>query len=244
MLSLITRRADLPEEIGGAFAVRIKAYAECYGFEAPFAEFWVQNIGGAATALVSRIDGAVTVEASDGCDISELREFISVIGCCSLLAEKRVLSGIFAENARTGIIMEKTGGGRASPNYTEPPYKELYSFMCRAGSFGEVLPEYESWLLDISARVVRGKAKSAFCRIDGECVSSAMLLFISGGEAVLGAVCTLPEYRGRGLASHLVKELCENSGCGKIYLLCKAEMREFYERLGFSVSGEYGEIIL
>ena len=53
------------------------------------------------------------------------------------------------------------------------------------------------------------------------------------GEALLSQIATLPEARGRGNASRLVKAVCAELSESEVFLLCEDALLPFYRRLGF-----------
>jgi ribosomal protein S18 acetylase RimI-like enzyme len=62
----------------------------------------------------------------------------------------------------------------------------------------------------------------------------------AGANIIVFSLAVLPDYRNRGIASHLMRRFIEESrlmGKQRILLLCKANMIGFYERLGFDYAG-------
>lgn len=56
------------------------------------------------------------------------------------------------------------------------------------------------------------------------------------GYKELKAVYTVPLYRGKGIMSYLISYVQRTNK--NIYLICKKELRPFYERLGFKQTSE------
>lgn len=243
MLSMAGGREDFPSGSFGAFGARISSAALTYGFSTPLAEFWVQKKDEKTAALVSRVGGAVTIENLGECDFAEMREFLGVIGFSSVLTDKETARALFGETGETGLVMRRSGGSAEyKPQWLEPPYSGLFRVLVDSDSFGENHPEYGEWLADLSRRVRRGTARIAAKAENGECVSCAMLVSVSENAAILGAVATLPEARGRGYASSLAEGLSESAGERTVYLFCRPQMQSFYEKIGFEICGEYAEI--
>ncbi len=62
----------------------------------------------------------------------------------------------------------------------------------------------------------------------------------SGKNIVVFSVCVFPEFQGNKIASDLIEHFIKRSKelrKEKILLLCKHELIEFYEKLGFTYSG-------
>lgn len=243
MLSIAGGREDFPSGDIGAFGARISALALTYGFESPLAEFWVQKKEEKLTALVSRSGGAVTIENFGECDIPEMREFLGVIGFSSVLTDKETALALFGEVSETGSVMRRKGeNAEYKTQWQEPPYRRIFRVLELSKSFGKNQPDYGEWLADISAKIRRGTARIAAKTEKGECVSCAMLVSVSENAAILGAVATVPEFRGKGYASALAEELTKTAGERAVYLFCRPEMQSFYEKIGFEICGEYAEI--
>jgi amino-acid N-acetyltransferase len=54
------------------------------------------------------------------------------------------------------------------------------------------------------------------------------------GSRELASIVTVPEGRGQGLATTLIRNLLANE-TGPVYLTCRPELSGFYERLGFEI---------
>jgi ribosomal protein S18 acetylase RimI-like enzyme len=59
------------------------------------------------------------------------------------------------------------------------------------------------------------------------------------GSRELASIATVPDRRGRGIASAVIRTILDREGAaGPLYLTCRARMAPFYERFGFRVVGE------
>ena len=79
MIQLIDRR-EIPRLLsfckGSPYGVRISAFLQAYGTSYPFALFWMQtDASGRITAALSRVDGHVTLCASEQADWEEVWAF-------------------------------------------------------------------------------------------------------------------------------------------------------------------------
>ena len=82
----------------------------------------------------------------------------------------------------------------------------------------------------------RNTAKPLIAQIDGKNAGCAMVLFRTDKAALLGAVATVPEFRGKGVARSLVTKLAfgEIADGRRAELLCKNDsIVEFYKSIGF-----------
>ena len=84
MIQLIDRR-EIPRLLsfckGSPYGVRISAFLQAYGTSYPFALFWMQtDASGRITAALSRVDGHVTLCASEQADWEEVWAFLSAAG--------------------------------------------------------------------------------------------------------------------------------------------------------------------
>lgn len=58
----------------------------------------------------------------------------------------------------------------------------------------------------------------------------------SDGSRELASIAVIPECRGQGIASAIIRALLEKER-GEIYLLCRNELESFYARFGFRKIG-------
>lgn len=95
--------------------------------------------------------------------------------------------------------------------------------------------EPEAWYADICPRVNRALARVAAASAPEGFVSTAGLYSIGSTTAYLSGVYTRPEYRGRGYASTLISALAAQVQDKEITLICKPELRSYYEMLNFTL---------
>ena len=96
----------------------------------------------------------------------------------------------------------------------------------------EVPPEIEMDEHDANAVHV-------ICLVENSVVGTGRLVRMPDGMK-LGRVAVLPEYRGMGLGTRIVKWLLERAeylGPDEIYANVQIGAREFYEKLGFKAAG-------
>lgn len=118
--------------------------------------------------------------------------------------------------------------------------EDIYEILKKAGFDG--LAAREIWLADTVFRMKKEKARALFYEENAVKAACAMVLFKAPGAVLLGAVATLPEYRGRGLAGLLVKSLAEaeKEKNNTVRLLCADDgIINFYKKIGFIKVGDW-----
>ena len=80
MIRLIDEGFEFSEQKPDCLLARIKSSYNAYGNKYAFAQFWYQDIIGETTAIISKIDGVVTLWCNDNWNKLEFINFISVIG--------------------------------------------------------------------------------------------------------------------------------------------------------------------
>lgn len=227
------------------FGTRIKAYYSCYSTDFDFVKFWAQYDGdGSITAAISRIDGDATVSAVNE-DAEELDGFLNVVGYRTVQCEKRLADKLSGETVQQGYVVrcEKAENFRETEKKKNFELREIYDIIKPENltGVGDFLP----WLSDITYRVNRNAAEGAVAVSDGENAGCAMVLFRTDKAALLGAVATRPEFRGRGIARSLVLGLAEKEleNNRRVELLCKnGSILDFYKSIGFEAVNEWGLI--
>lgn len=246
MLRLLESEIKLPLSLN-PMTIEIEALIKTYGFNTSFAMFWIQELDGKITAAVSKVDSHIIVAAGDGFDSQELKEFLTVIGFSSLLGERWVLEDLGFKISEKGFIMKYKSTISSYENSLpltfncEPPYRKIYNLLKEPDVFGESIPSYEDWLCDLSCRVRKSCARVLFHEKEDECISCGMFTFESDCGAVMGAVATHKDFRSKGYASDIVKELCaaakaENKDA---FLMCREDKVSFYKKLEFEITGEF-----
>ena len=243
MLTLLTGEAfPLEREPASEAAVKILCMAEAYGPERAFIHFW-KGEGGLLLAL---LDGTATLLPGTA-EREELALFLSMQEEIRLLRTDRetavelapLLPGWVVE---TGDVM--TPARPFSPvTASEWPAREIYPLLREC--FGETVPPFEVWYGDVNHRQRHGFCRIAAVEAEGKPVASAMTTAECRGGAVIGAVATLPAYRGRGYASACVSSLTARLQAEgrRIYLSPKNECAaKLYAGLGYASCGGWGTL--
>lgn len=227
------------------FGTRISAYFMTYGTGFSFASFYLQESGNQITAAVCRIDGNMTICCKKNADIEELNEFIDIVGYSSLMCDADICGGLNLKSQKTGYIVEFKESKKTSENKeicfsNGFELSDIYDILNRSGFDG--LPEKLQWLQDVSTRLKKSTAYAEAINENGKPAACAMVLFETEKAALIGAVATVPECRGKGYAGALVSALAGEMAEKKkrAELLCaNNSIYDFYSRLGFVKTGEW-----
>ncbi len=222
-------------------ACRIMSLYESYG-QYELAQFWVQyNSNGKAVSAISKYGGDMTVCMTDNTDTDELKRFMAVIGAASVTSEKPI-----SECRESGIVMRLTEREKLKLCSTDirfdftPSLPEVYRLLKQCEGDGFAVPEYEDFLLDTSHRLRHETALCCAVVKDNKPLSFAMTAALSSDTAVIGAVCTHPDYRRTGLGAECVSRLIQQLQGREILIMReKNQNEEFYQTLGFENEGKF-----
>lgn len=231
------------------FGCRILSLYKTYSPKLPFVDYWVQKSDNNPVCLIARLESSFILCITNGCDIDELSSFLRVSGATSIICDGNYNLDL-NYNSKDGVILSKRNKFLLEDNnlsVINPTSKEVYSVIKECASDNFKVPDYNSFILDVShklnkkaIRILGIKEKESLC-------SCIMTLAESEDSAVLGALATLPEFRNCGYGTYLVKYLTntlinENK---TVYLhRAKNENIEFYNNLGFVISGTWKEYSL
>ncbi|MBQ8132885.1 MAG: GNAT family N-acetyltransferase [Clostridia bacterium] len=221
-------------------ACRIKSLYESYG-QYGLAQFWVQyDSDGKAVSALSRYGGDMTVYLTENSDMEELKDFITVVGAASVTSEKPVY-----ERSKSSVIMRLTDREKLKWYSTDisfdftPSLSEIYRLLKQCEGDGFAVPEYEDFLLDTSHRLRHGTALCCAVVKNGKPLAFAMTA-LSDNTAVIGAVCTHPDYRRTGLGAECVSKLIQQLNGREILIMREQNRNEqFYNSLGFENEGKF-----
>jgi GNAT superfamily N-acetyltransferase len=227
------------------FGTRIAAYYKAYK-DIGGARFFVQrNASGEVTAAISDVGGAVTLCCSEGSGFDELSSVLKFCGAKSVMCGGEYGDKLKLIKTGYGSIVEAPAGIVAGANVVYvTSASEAFSFKGvydTLNACGFITGGYPGWLADISLRIRRGTAEMLIIT-DGDTVAAtASALFVTEEAVLLGAVGTMPEYRGRGYAGALVRALAsEHTSSGRrTELLCEPHRLSFYTSLGFCETGKW-----
>jgi len=141
---------------------------------------------------------------------------------------------------RPKVAVEEVTGGELDPAWTED---------IRGRDFARGRDDVVQQLVDLK-RVVADAVPTRYfaARVEGA-IASYCELYARDGVAQIESVLTVEPYRGRGLASAVVRRaLDEARRAGAAFVFLQADRddwpKELYRRLGFEEIGGYGRFVL
>lgn len=231
------------------FGTKIAAYSATYGMVYPFATFYLQRSNSTVTAAVSKIDDAMTLCCAEDADFEELATFVRAIGFNTLMCTAGVCDKLNLKPQKTGFIVEFQD--QPIPSDFQNIFlsnsfelSDIYDILQHAEFDG--LAEKGPWLADVASRVKKGTATAKIVSEATVPVACAMILFETPVGVLIGAVATVPTFRGKGYAGALVTSLATSAKANnkRVELLCaKSGILDFYKKLGFVNTGEWVLIV-
>lgn len=228
---------------GNAFACRIRATANAYGFIHPFARFWVQ----ARQAAMCLLDDAMILDAHPDADFDELAEFFPAVGARILLCSEAAACSLPFPWKQTGEVMALHAPQpfKGEGIVWNPSPRLLYPLLCACQAAQFQPPAFEPFYLDLSHRTRHGTACSAAIQEGNSLVACAICSAWTEDAAVLSAVAVQPEARRRGLGTNIVRTLAASLPVETFYIFRAAGENEgFYQSLGFTRHCGFAELSL
>ncbi len=229
------------------FGCRIKSLYNTYNYNLPFVDFWIQNVKGRCVALIARLESVFILRITDYSDVEELASFLRIAGASSIIADGKY-SLTLDMNIKKGPILYCDSCFDNEGNFVvvEPTIREVHNVIkaCESDNFN--VPNYDSFALDV-AHKLNSKTIRMYGIRENELESCIMTLAESDDCAVLGALATLPNRRGIGYGTFLIKYISnvllkENK---TVYLhRAPYENIEFYNKMGFKNYGIWCEYSL
>lgn len=231
------RRVTSDEELGiiregypffkdkaNAEALKIYALWLCYGTKYDFCRFYIAD-----GAVIGSQDGSFVVSENPGCeecDFEEMAAFFSMNGFNDIFCSERVGEKL-SENMRCVLnkvhLMRFVGTGVPRMTEDNTPLEEFYGILKMGFDI-----DFEPWYLDMSHRIRHGVSQTR--KLDGSVLVIQHNLF---GSALISQVATLPENRGKGMASRLLSAVCAELSESEIFVICEDRLCGFYEKNGF-----------
>jgi len=225
------KRAFSPNELSalpknGVEAQKIRSLLTAYGTEYDFCRFYL-----AENAFIAQLNGDFIICGDGETDAAELAEFLGFCGFSSVFCSKKLgesLSKKLCTEAKIVNLMQFDGNIENCGFFTVTPKiltpSEAYSVIKTGFDI-----EFEPWYLDMSHRV-----RHNISRLYGFCGSALAVQYAINGEALISQVATLPEQRGKGLASRLISSVCGELRDFSVYVICDDELTDFYRKNGFA----------
>lgn len=227
-----------PEGFCGEAAVKLRSLVAAYGVEAPFLKVY----SGDNTAFTIMDGDAVLCGNSD-----EARLFLTMDPSVRRVRtdehNARLLADMWQTEATCGNVMTPGCAMTADAAVTAITPREYWPVIETV--FGDTLPPFDAWYADVSHRWRHGLSRLMGIYENGEVAAVAMTTAEDSDAMLIGAVATLPAYRGKGYAGKLVTTLAAiGQAEGKtVWLSPKNERAEaLYTRLGFVSAGRFGQV--
>lgn len=221
-------------------AIRITAAYETYGLNTRFLQIFADE----TDTRMSLMDGVAVLDSPNGLN-DEWICFISMQPDVKVVrtdaAAAAALAKAWGVSYKSGDFMTYSGPALGSSIQTQVSrFEDLYAFLCDYFA----LPPFDSWYVDVSHRVRHGCCHIASVIRDNQVVCNAMSVAETTRDVLLGAVATHPQWRRQGLAAGCVEDLIgQLSGTRRIHISpVDDRARHLYEKIGFSVSGSWGEV--
>lgn len=208
--------------------VKIQANLKVYQ-NLPFLQTWQQN-----DTFLQKIDDQLILASGENMDLPELLSLLHMIDFSSLFTDRKTAKLLKLPVLQSGIVMQKENGTGTSPpaNNYDPDYKHLYSIL-KSGGFP--LPDYNVFVSDLSFRVRRGRAHVILDRN-----ACAFTLWETETQAVIAAVCVLPQQRRKGYGTVVLQKLLAALPDKRVYLYREEEKnKKFYNQFGFYDTGDF-----
>ncbi|RKJ41752.1 GNAT family N-acetyltransferase [Acutalibacter sp. 1XD8-33] len=220
---------------GSAFGCKLAACAGAYGFQLPFARFWLGS--GCAFGL---LDGALVLTGHP-VDWAEVQAFLGSLGPELLCCREDFASPLGLRIKNQGPVLGKELSGKSGSGAVvsqEPLRLELvHRLLVQCGMAGP----WEPFYLDLSHRLRHDGALVLREYREGRLAGCALAL-LAGEEALLSALAVEEEFRGQGMGSRLVARMETALAGRKLYVLRQTgRNREFYRRLGYREEDRWAE---
>ncbi|MBQ1411983.1 MAG: GNAT family N-acetyltransferase [Clostridia bacterium] len=219
------------------FGCRILGALLAYGLDKPFAQFWAQyDDKGNMTAVIDKLDVAMTVCAKGDYDAEEVDEFVSAnvgyMGALRSVREGESASGLVM---RLGGRKNRESSGEVELN---PEISDLHAVLEECAGTGFEVPDFDSFYSDM---IYRRKAKSVLTAVvrDEGLPAACGAMHLSDSTGVLVMCAAVPEHRGKGYTGQVINALLDRTAGRDIYLMCLPSLHGFYEKFGFVTVGGF-----
>lgn len=229
------------------FYTRILSLYESYGGGYDFVGYWVQETEGRTVSAVSRFEDKFSLYLTKDSDLEEVAAFLRFQGAGAVITDSRYTLELTSEQVISGQVLRYAGEHYNSAlEIYLPEIKSLYALLqsCESDIFR--VPEYMSFLSDVTHRRNLGKCAIMATDVGGALASAVMTVSETESAAILGAVATHPDFRRRGLSRELVKTLASqitSQGRAAYVFSASVANTRFYQRSGFEICADFTELI-
>ncbi|MDD6644950.1 MAG: GNAT family N-acetyltransferase [Oscillospiraceae bacterium] len=227
------------------FLTKINSVFKAYGIGVRGIDFWFQQNQNKYTALILKTDGNIVLYLTENTDITELSEFINVIGYSSVLFDNNCNLQLSGSSQSQGIIMklcEKQTSNKSDSVINicnEDNYKKVYEFFNSINCDDVKINSYGDFATDLFSKVRCGVSK-VFSIYEKDKIISCMIATGDKINTIIGPVATSKEFQNCGLGRNLIYSVDDAQN---VYLYCNDdEHTQIYRKMGFVPSGEWKEI--
>lgn len=219
-------------DLGGFFdrfsATKIKANELAYGFKYPFLLFWCQYIESALTAVICKFEQSVILVTNKNADINEIKQFINAVGFTSLEGEYELVKTLTQKNVREYTVVFKKAT-QSSLSHTPPNIKQVYEIIYGWENEHIATHEFEPFYADLTHRIRHGTAAAVLVQSSAAAIAS----HITGSDAVISGVATIPNKQGKGLGRAALETLEQNLVGRNIFASADSGVLDFYLKSGY-----------
>lgn len=213
-----------------------------YGADQDFLCFYEDDNGN----RLSVFEGAATLYVNG--DIEEMLLFLTMDPTiCSVKTDAvtaQMIARAWDVPFETEAVMEAPAQAQALDIVKDLPLREAYDVLTEG--FGkDVLPPFDAWYADVHHKFRRGLCRCVGVYEEDTAVACAMTVAECESAALMGAVATKAQARGKGYASACVLTLASvlQAEGKRVLLSPKNEYaHRLYDRIGFTVVGEWGSV--
>ncbi len=224
------------------FAVRALAGALAYGTDQAFAGVWMDE---RERLLIGRMENAVTV-CGECEDKAELQAFLDMIGGSVLLAPEGMLQASELNGwrlHRCGVVLGCPDAQKMQPSVADGLPRYVAQILVDSPSPWIEVGDRDALYVDLSHRLRHGCIHARMVCRDGVPAASAVTMGETDKMAVIGGVACRAAYRGQGLGTMVLRDLCAvlQREYKDVCLFTGQELVPYYSALGFSVVGQWQE---
>jgi len=222
-------------------AVRQCGQFAAYGAQHDFLRFYEDDVGN----HLSVCEGSAVLDVHG--DSEEMRLFLTMDPEIRYVRTDKCTARLLADDwqipFKTEAVMQAPDVIGSSDIAVRVSPSEVYPVLCEG--FTEGIPPFDSWYADVHHRFRRGLCDCIGVYDDDRLSACAMTVARCETAALIGAVATLPQARGRGYASACVLTLAGELQKNNIRVLLSPKneyAHRLYEKIGFIVVGEWGSV--
>jgi len=211
------------------YSARVLAAYRSY-YDMQECQFWVQD----DSSIISLVDGFAILSAKENADWEELAAFLRMQPWSRLQCSAEIAANLpFPVEWRSMLLRfaaPKKEFAHTNISVANDPGK-AYDILVQCG-LG--VKNRNDWMADLALRWRRGTAQTWM--LGEACTGSAIA--VTPEYIFIGALGTVPEARGKGLAGQLISHICEQYAEREVWLSCREELQGFYESIGFERAGD------